>query len=67
MVSFKLLLILIISITSPKISNSVSSAIKELEVKPFKFFFYSPNAIDTGPRSSNQLSHIVFMRYIAIS
>ena len=52
---------------SPKISNSVSSAIKGLEMKPFKFFFYSPNAIDTGLRSSNQLSHIVFMRYVAIS
>ena len=36
-------------------------------MKPFKFFFYSPNAIDTGLRSSNQLSHTVFMRYIAIS
>ena len=66
MASFKLLLILIIVITS-KISNSVSSAIKGLEMKPFKFFFYSPNAIDTGLRSSNQLSHIVFMRYVAIS
>ena len=61
MASFKLLLI-IVFITSPKISNSVSSAIKGLEMKPFKFFFYSPNAIDTGLRSSNQLSHIVFMR-----
>lgn len=65
MASFKLLLI-IVFIMSPKISNSVLSAIKGLEMKPFKFFFYSPNAIDTGLRSSNQLSHIVFMRYVAI-